>query len=217
MSSAPAVGNLRDRRDDPVRLDLRSFDLVRAELAGPDEQRLHAVLVRADDVVLEVVADDPREAGLGVDGLERGREVRGARLAEDGGLDVRGVFEARHERAASSRAPSAVCHQRFLCRQKSCAPASSSWKARFRLRYERCGPSPHLVGASEQDCVDVHPDELQPVEVVEDARHRQSEDPLAVEDAARHGTRVCSSSSETSIPIERSCSPIWHVSASWSS
>src|SRR5579884_766064 len=35
---------------------------------------------------------------------------------------------------ASRRGPSVVCHQRFLCRQYRSAPASSSWKARFRFR-----------------------------------------------------------------------------------
>src|SRR6059036_3198604 len=55
------LGKLRDRRHDAVGLHGPAFDLVGAELARTDEERLHAVLVRADDVVLEIVADHPGE------------------------------------------------------------------------------------------------------------------------------------------------------------
>ena len=40
-----------------------------------------------------------------------------------------------------------------------------------------------LVGAADEHGVGVHPDQLEPVEVVEDARHRQREHPLAREHA----------------------------------
>ena len=59
----------------------------------------HPEELRAADVVLEVVRDEPRQLGLRAQVLERRREVRRARLAEHDRLVVARVLEARHERA----------------------------------------------------------------------------------------------------------------------
>ena len=61
--------------------------------------------LRAGDVRLDVVADHPRQLRLGVERLERRREVRRARLAEHGRLDPGGVLEPRDEGARVEQRP----------------------------------------------------------------------------------------------------------------
>src|SRR4051794_24268835 len=109
---------------------------------------------------------------------------------------------------ASSRGPSLVCHHRFLCRQYSSAPASSSWNARFRLRYEKIRPvsspssAPPTSTASTFIPTSCRPSRSSRIPGIVSASTR-----FPFSTPAATAPVVCSSLSSTSIPIARSCSP----------
>ena len=90
---------------------------LRAELPGADERGAHPEETRSPNVRLDVVSHEPGPLGLGLERVERSREVGGARLAEDYRLDAGRVLEPRDESTASSIGPRLVCHHLFLCRQ----------------------------------------------------------------------------------------------------
>ena len=158
------------------------LDLVRPELAGADENRAHPDALGAGDVAFDVVADHPGHLGVGVERLDRRAEVGGARLAEHDRLDTRHVFEPRDEGArveprAVGRLPPAVLVQ--------AVELGAGEELEERAVQVEVGEDPArlgaLVAAADEHGVGVHPDQLDPVEVVEDPRHRQREHALAGE------------------------------------
>ena len=144
------------------------------------------MLVRADDVALEIVADHPRQPRLGVERLERGGEVGVARLAEHGRLDVGGVLEPRDERARVEARAVRGLPPAVLVQAVQLGARLELVEGAVQVEVGEDAPGLlALVGPAEQDGVDVHADELQALEVVEDAGHRQREHALALEDARR--------------------------------
>ena len=82
-------------------------------------------------------ADGPRlDAGAFVAGLEYAADIEATVLGFPSTVaSVSAAYSSPATKApVSRRGPSLVCHHLFLWRQKRSAPASSSWKARFRFR-----------------------------------------------------------------------------------
>ena len=91
------IGEMAERRDDPIRLHTRAVDRIRPELPRPHKHGFHADSVRADDVAFEVVADHPRHVRVRVERLACRFEVRRAWLAEHGRLHLGGFAAADHQ------------------------------------------------------------------------------------------------------------------------
>ena len=149
------------------------------------------------------------ELRVGVERLERGREVRGARLAEHRRLDVGGVLEPGDERARVEprrRRPSATsgscAGSRARRRPRARGTRGSGSGTRRRGPVSSPSSAPPISTAST-----FMPTSCRPVEVVEDAR-ASSARARACPSSARAATPpvVCSSSSSSSMPIARSCS-----------
>ena len=155
----------------------------------------------AGDVALEVVADHPGELRIGVERLERGREVRGARLAEDGRLDLRRVLEAcdegaRVEQRARASSATSGCGAGSRARRAGLELGERAREVHVREDAVRLGG---LVGAADEDGVGALADELEALEIVDERVHREREHPLAAEEltaatAASSGSRRRSSS-----------------------
>ena len=133
----------------------------------------------------------------------------GARLAEHRRLGVGGVLEPGDERArveARRRRPSAT--------SGSCAGSRgrrrprSSRNARFRFRYEKTRPVSSPSSAPPISTASTFmPIELQALEVVEDAGHRQREHALALRARAPRPLRSSAAPRRrASMPIARRCS-----------
>ena len=135
--ASPAAARSRRRSRRAAR---RALDLVRPELAGTHEHGVHAVRCAPTmspsrssptiQVRLGSASSASSAAGSRPCSACRARSPRRRRR-------TRARRRTRRRRGAGR---SAVCHHRFLCRQYSSAPASSSWKARFRFRYEKMRP-----------------------------------------------------------------------------
>ena len=159
-------------------------EVVGPELPGADEHRAQPEPLAAGDVALEVVADHPRHIGVGVERLDRGSEVRRARLAEHGRLDPGGVLEPGHDCAGVEtrplgRLPPAVAVQAV---ELGAGEQLQEGPVQVEVGIDAVRLLA-LVRTAHEDGVGVHPDQLHPLEVVEDPRHRQGEHALALEHA----------------------------------
>src|SRR5439155_15634508 len=155
------VRQMRDRADDDVGNDSRALEVVRPKLPGSDEDRADDEALGPAYVRVDVVTDDPRAVGIGIDRLKRGLEVGAARLAEDRRLDVRGVLETRDERTGVEKPPARGLPPTALVEAEEIGP-------RLQLRERTCEVHVAedaarllgLVGAAEQHSVRTLPHEL---------------------------------------------------------
>src|SRR5262249_47849728 len=154
-----------DRADNQVRKDGGALDRIRPELPRADENRAQAEALAAGNVPLEVVADDPGQLGIGVERLEGGGEVRGARLAQHGRLDAGaspepGAEEAGVEPGAAAGLPPAVLVQAVELRP---ALELRERAGEVHVAEDPPGLLGVLVGAAEEDGIGTLADELDPL------------------------------------------------------
>ncbi len=104
------------------------------------------------------------------------------RLAQDGCLGLGGILEPRDEH--TSVEPRAVRGLPPLVLVQAVEIGAGLQLVERPVQVEVREDPPNLfalVGAADENGVDVHPDELQPLEIVEDARHRECKDSLVLQ------------------------------------